>query len=207
MAAEIIKVTPTEKYFSITWRITTRCNYDCMYCPTKWHDSTGVLHDLTTLQSAWQSILSRTEHLNLPYKLSFSGGEVTTNKNFLPFVKWLRQQHGSNIFSILLTTNGSASFNYYKKLFDSVDNVSFSFHSEHANEQRFFDTVVNLKNVIDRHKFLHVNIMDEHWNQNRIPHYVQILSDNDISYSINHVDYSLQTRTIPIFKGQLNLNV
>jgi hypothetical protein len=107
----------------------------------------------------------------------------------------------------LLTTNGSASFNYYKKLFESVNNVSFSFHSEHANEKRFFDTVINLKNVIDQHKFLHVNIMDEHWNRDRIPHYVRILSDNNISYSINHVDYNIQTRTIPIFKGQSNLNV
>jgi MoaA/NifB/PqqE/SkfB family radical SAM enzyme len=86
MTAEIVKVTPVEKYFSITWRITTRCNYDCMYCPTKWHDSTGVLHDLSKLQSAWQLIVSQTKHLNLPYKLSFSGGEVTINKNFLPFV-------------------------------------------------------------------------------------------------------------------------
>jgi molybdenum cofactor biosynthesis enzyme MoaA len=178
-----------------------------MYCPTAWHDVSGAVHDLETLQSAWHSILSKTQHLKLPYKISFSGGELTTNKNFLPFVQWLQKDHNSKIFSILLTTNGSASAAYYSKLFKAVNNISFSLHSEHVNEQRFFNTVIALKKSIASDRFLHVNIMNEWWNQDRIKLYVKLLSDNHISHSINEIDYGLQTRTIPIFKGQLNLNV
>lgn len=207
MPDNIVSIEPTDEYYSLTWKLTTRCNYDCMYCPTKWHDPLGTIHSLETLQSAWKSILSKTENLGLRYKISFSGGELTTNKNFLPFVKWLRSNYNDKIFSILLTTNGSASTTYYSKLLNNVDNISFSLHSEHVNEKKFFDTVVHLKNNMSDTKFLHVNIMDEHWNQERIPMYVNILNKHGISFSINKINYSLQTRSIPIFKGQLNLNV
>lgn len=207
MTSEIVSVAPTEKYYSLTWKLTVRCNYDCMYCPSKWHDRNGKQHDLSTLQSAWESILNRTSHQNLPYKISFSGGELTTNKNFLPFVQWLRQQYNDKLFSILLTTNGSASAAYYAKLFDVVNSISFSLHSEHVDEQKFFNNVINLKNAVASDRFLHVNLMNEAWNQHRIPEYVKILKNHNISYSINEIDYTLQTRSIPIFKGHLNLNV
>jgi MoaA/NifB/PqqE/SkfB family radical SAM enzyme len=201
MFDKIVSVAPTEKYFSLTWKLTNRCNYDCMYCPPAWHNNTdNAMHSLSTLQNAWTRILEKTSNLELPYKISFSGGEVTINKNFLPFVTWLKQNYQDKIFSLLLTTNGSASQSYYSKLFESVDNVSFSFHSEHADEQKFFDTVLYLKNTIGADKFLHVNIMNEFWNQHQIPHYVKLLQDNQISHSVNEVDYKLQTRTVPIFK-------
>lgn len=201
MTGKIVSVAPTEKYFSLTWKLTNRCNYDCMYCPPAWHNNTdNAMHSLNTLQNAWTRILEKTSHLALPYKISFSGGEVTINKNFLPFVTWLKQNYQDKIFSLLLTTNGSASQSYYSKLFESVDNVSFSFHSEHADEQKFFDTVLYLKNTIGADKFLHVNIMNEFWNQHQIPRYVKLLQDNQISHSVNEVDYKLQTRIVPIFK-------
>lgn len=206
MTNQIINVAPTEEYFSLTWKLTSRCNYDCMYCPTKWHNTDGTTHNLETLKLSWGSILNKTQHLGLPYKISFSGGEVTTNKNFLPFIKWLKTSYTDNIFSILLTTNGSASVGYYSKLFQYVDNISFSLHSEHVDEKKFFDTVIRLKNMIAYNQFLHVNIMNEFWNQDRIPVYVKILDEHSISYSINEIDYKLQTRTIPIFKGDLNLD-
>lgn len=205
--SNIVQVKPTDQYFSITWKLTVRCNYDCMYCPTHWHNNNSADQSLTSLKSAWQSIVAKTSHLGLPYKISFSGGEVTTNKNFLPFVLWLRNNYSKQIFSILLTTNGSASTSYYQKLYSAVDNVSFSIHSEHVNETKFFSTVIDLHKDLPPEKFLHVNIMNESWNQSRIPHYVKLLTDNGISHSINEVDYSLQTRSIPIMKGKLNLAI
>lgn len=207
MTNQIVRVTPSEAYFSLTWKLTSRCNYDCMYCPTKWHNTDGPSHDLNTLKLAWNSILNKTQQLGLPYKISFSGGEVTTNKNFLPFIKWLKTSYSNNIFSILLTTNGSASTGYYSKLFQYVDNISFSLHSEHVDEKKFFDTVRHLRVTIADDKFLHVNIMDELWNQERIPMYIKILKEHGISHSVNEIDYKLQTRNIPIFKGDLNLDI
>ena len=86
MNNNIIKITPTEDCFSINWQLSIRCNYDCMYCSSEWHDDVSPHYTLETMKTVWKNIVSKTQHLNLPYKLSFSGGELTTNKDFLPFV-------------------------------------------------------------------------------------------------------------------------
>lgn len=202
---KIISVSPVENFFSITWLLSKRCNYDCMYCSTDWHDTTSKFESLNELKTYWVSIYEKTKHKKLNYKISFSGGELTGNKNFLPFVKWLRENYQTEIHSILFTTNGSATFSYYKKLFNFIDNISFSFHSEHADEKKFFDLILKLKLEMDKHNFLHVNIMNEFWNKERIVYYEKILSENNISYSVNSINYDIGHRKIPIMKGKLNL--
>jgi len=203
----IVQVTPTEEYFSVTWQVGIRCNYDCMYCSPEWHDNSSKHHSLETLQEAWRQIYLKTQYLKLPYKVSFTGGELTTNRHFLPFVLWLRENYGDKLFKLLLTTNGSATFKYYNKMFDAIDNISFSVHSEHINEQKFFDMIVKLKQQISASKFIHVDIMNEAWNQDRIPLYIEFLANHGISYSMNEIDYKFQNRVYPIFQGKLNLEV
>jgi molybdenum cofactor biosynthesis enzyme MoaA len=178
-----------------------------MYCPTQWHDDTSKHKSLDELKSNWISIYNQSSHRNLKYKIGFTGGEVTGNRAFYPLIRWLREEYADNIKQILLTTNGSATYNYYLKLFEVVDNISFSTHTEHINEQRFFDTVVKLHKNIHSDKFIHVNIMNETWNQDRIPHYQKLLTDHNISHNVNEIDYGLQTRAIPIMKGKLNLAI
>jgi molybdenum cofactor biosynthesis enzyme MoaA len=207
MDGRIVQVSPTEDYFSINWQVGVRCNYDCMYCSPEWHDTTSQHHDLETMQKAWHSIVEKTEHLKLSYKISFTGGELTTNKHFLPFVGWLRQNYNSRLFKLMVTTNGSATLKYYTKMFDAIDNITFSVHSEHINEQKFFDMIIKLKNTINDSQFLQVAIMNEFWNKDRIVLYKEILDQNGISYTVNEIDYKYQTRTYPILQGKLNLEV
>ena len=112
---KIIRVEPEPKHFTLGWMLGARCNYECMYCPADLHDTTSKPHDLVTMQQVWTNIYEKTKHKQLPYKISFSGGEVTANKNFLPLIQWLRREF-PEIDMIMLTTNGSASLNYYRKL-------------------------------------------------------------------------------------------
>jgi len=207
MNPRIVKVTPTEEYFSITWRLTTRCNYDCMYCPTKWHDTTSRQHTLDELQRYWEDIYSKSQHKKLKYKIAFTGGELTTNRDFLPLVAWLRNKYQDNIFQILVTTNGSATTKYYSQMFEYIDNISFSLHSEHVDEQKFFNMIQDLKESISPKKFIHVNIMNEFWNQDRITMYKKLLDNLKVSHSINELDYDLKTRETPVIKGKLNLEI
>lgn len=195
---EIVSVEPVEKTFSITWMVGIRCNYDCMYCPPSLHDNVSPSTSLETMQSYWKSIVEKTQHLNLKYKISFTGGEITVNKNFLPLVEWLKSNYQEHLSAIICTTNGSASANYYKKLYNYVDNISFSFHSEFADSKQFFEKMIELKRIIPGSKFIHVNIMDEFWIQDKIPEYVELLSQQGISHSVNQINYKYQTRNIPI---------
>ena len=156
-----------------------------MYCSPRWHDDTSKHKTLEQLKSNWIAVYEQSKQRNLPYKISFTGGEVTGNKDFYPFVKWLRENYGQYIKQILLTTNGSATYKYYQQLFEVVDNISFSVHSEHINEQKFFDTVIKLHSSIAKDKFIHVNIMNEFWNQDRIPMYTKLLSEHNISHNVN----------------------
>ena len=202
---KIVQVEPTESYFSLTWQLGIRCNYDCMYCPAEWHDNTSRHHSLDTLKQTWISVLAKTNQS--AYKISFTGGEPTSSKSFLPFLKWLRTEYVNIKFKILLTTNGSATYKYYHQLYEYVDNISFSVHSEHIDERKFFDTVVLLHSTIDNSKHLHVNIMNEAWNQSRIPQYQKILQEHGISNNVNEINYARQTRSVPVFKGKLNLDI
>jgi len=204
---KIISIKPTEDYFSLNWQIDIRCNYDCMYCSPKWHDNSSRVKSMEELQNVWLNVFDKTKNLNLPYKISFTGGELTANKNFLPFVTWLKNNYSKYLFKVLVTTNGSASTGYYQKMFKAVDNISFSLHSEHIDEQKFFNKLIQLRKKLLPNNFIHVDIMNEFWNQARIPYYIQLLESNNISCSVNEIDYNYQTRAIPIMRGNLNLEI
>lgn len=187
---KIIKIEPLPKYFSITWMLGSFCNYDCSYCPAYWHDTTSRPHDLNQLKTAWTNIYNKTQHLNLEYKISFTGGEVTANKNFLPLVEWIRAEYPS-VAMILITTNGSASASYYIKLAQSVESISFSTHSEFMIEEEFLDKAVRVSSVMIRpKKSFHVNIMNESWNAEAIVRYKLFLDKHYISYSVNEIEYA-----------------
>ena len=193
--------------FSVTWMLGKRCNYDCMYCPTSLHDDVSKPHDLDVMQQAWRNIHAQARSRNLPFKISFTGGEVTANRNFLPLVTWMRSEY-PDIQHIQLTTNGSASLQYYTKLAHQVESMSFSTHSEHMDEQEFFSKAQALDLIMIRPtKSFHVNIMDEFWNKDRVEVYKQWLTARKISHSINVINYQHQTRDVPIMKGRQNLAV
>jgi organic radical activating enzyme len=177
-----------------------------MYCPDEWHDSTSRPHDLDTLKTVWSNIYNKTKHLDLKYKISFTGGEVTANKSFLPLVKWMRENYDQDIGMLLVTTNGTASLQYYTNLAEYVDAISFSTHSEFMDEQKFFDKAVLLDKIMIRpKKSFHVNIMNEYWNKERIEQYKKYLTKHNISHSINEIDYTLKIREQILSEGVSNL--
>ena len=205
MLEKIVQVEPTESFVSLTWMIGSRCNYDCMYCPEELHDSVSKHPDIEKLKTSWDNFYQKTQHLNLPYKLSFTGGEVTANKSFLPLIEYLTSD-SFNVKNIFITTNGSASENYYRKLSKLVTGITFSTHSEFFNEAEFFIKVCAINDIMLRpEKSVHVNIMDEHWNQDRIVLYQAWLDKHNISNSINKIDYGKGIRIMPVINGVKNI--
>lgn len=176
-------VTPTEDLFSITWNLGPRCNFECSYCPPKFHSKTARHMTLAEMVLAWEDLLTKTTHRNKRYKISFSGGEITINPDFLPFLEWLRKEHGDIIANIGFTTNGSAGKNYYLRSISSADWITFSSHHEFMNSDKFKRNVLatHIKSIKLR-KNIFVNIMAEDFarhevdeliawcDQHRIPH-------------------------------------
>lgn len=190
---------------ALTWMIGSRCNYDCMYCPADVHDSTSAHADFEKLKKAWNSLYEKTHDQGLAYKISFTGGEVTANRSFLPLIEYLKSG-AFNIEQLIVTTNGSASVNYYRRLSELVDSISFSTHSEFFDEAEFFDKVREINSIMPRpQKSVHVNIMDEWWNQDRILLYQAWLDQHEIPHSVNRIDYSQQIRNQPLKQGKQNL--
>ena len=204
---KIIKVEPVDDWFTITWELGNRCNQSCCYCPPEWNSPTGKLYSLEELQNIWIDIVNKTQHLGIKYKISFSGGEATIQKSFLPFLAWLRTNYSEQIAKILLTSNGSASLNYYLKIIKLIDNLSISIHSEYIDEKKFFDKIIKLKQQLPADKFLHINVMNESWNQERIKYYEKILTEYDIYHSVNSVHVDPTKTVIPIFRGNFNFDL
>ena len=177
-----------------------------MYCRPINHNNSNPHKSLAELQDYWKSIVSKTKHLGVDYKISISGGEPVTNKDFLPFIEWLKEQPEQT--AIYVTSNGSASLEYYKRLALKINGLTLSLHSEHVNELEFIKKAQSLNHLMVRpHKSFHINVMDEFWNQTRIAKYCEIFTELGISHAVNKIDYSEQTREQPIFLGKLNLDI
>jgi len=188
---KIIRVEPTVPVVSMNWMIGSRCNYACSYCPDDLHDDHSPHPELDRLKLVWKNFYEKTQHIGLPYKISFTGGEVTANKSFLPLIEFL-QQSNHDIKQLIVSTNGSASTAYYLRLAKLVHAISFSTHSEFRNEHKFFDTVIAVNQVMIRpEKSCHVNIMDEPWDRQNFARYQELLDQHNISYSINKINFNL----------------
>jgi MoaA/NifB/PqqE/SkfB family radical SAM enzyme len=209
---KIIRIEPTNPAFTVNWNIGLRCNFDCMYCPEILHNTTDKDLTLAEFQIRWQKIVEKTQHTKLKYKLSFTGGEVTINKNFLPFLKWLDDNYKEQIGDCGFTTNGSASKKYYLDAIDIgiINFISFSTHSEFFNEKKFFDTVIEVNKKSRRlKKSIHVNVMDEFWNQDKSKIYSDFLTKQKINNSINVIYYAHKIRDTVRFnsnKKEFNFN-
>ena len=200
--SKLIKITPIEDEFVISWIMHLRCNYDCMYCPENRHNNNGEMKSLDELKQYWLQIYNNTKHLNKKYKLQLTGGEITINKSFLPFIEFLRTEFGDKISHLGMNTNGSASTNYYLKVLKYVDSISFSTHTEHMDVDKFFATVKACSDYVRGipKKTCHLNIMDEYWAKEQIEDFVQRCKNDKIFYSMSPIFWQHKTRDHPIFK-------
>jgi MoaA/NifB/PqqE/SkfB family radical SAM enzyme len=177
-----------------------------MYCPEKWHSLTSKTKSLDELKKCWLEIYDKTKHRNLKYKISLTGGEITINQDLLPFIQWLASSYGEKLAVIGMVTNGTANQKLYTDLFEYLDWISFSTHSEFFNENKFFNNVLSAKIATKgTNKTVHVNIMNEPWHQDRIEIYKKFLNQRDINFSVSEIDWSLRIRDEAKTNNNLNL--
>lgn len=191
----IVAVRPVDEYFIITWQVDLKCNFDCMYCPPNFHNLTSTTKSLEQLQNVWLKVFESSKNKNLKYKINFTGGEISLNKDFTNFVKWLRKNYNEYLYQLGIGTNGSASTKFYVELIKYVDFITFSTHSEFFNEKKFFENVLACTNeIVGTEKTVQVNIMNEPWHTQRIKTYVDFFTKKNINFTVNEIDFSVKTR-------------
>jgi len=179
----IVKLKSFVDAFVIHWFIGKRCNFDCSYCPSMWHDKTSKDLSYDTLIKAWERIVIATQHKkDIKYNLSILGGEPTLNKDFLPFMRRLHTEYKDKIIELGVITNGTAKIEYYKELAKYCTWITFTIHSEFTNEKKFVNTLLEIKKYADQIGcMIHVNLMNEQQNLPKNKKLIEFLNTKNIS--------------------------
>jgi molybdenum cofactor biosynthesis enzyme MoaA len=130
----------TGKVFQVTWDLGRRCNYDCSYCPAHRHDNFSPHASIEELKGAVDFLFEYIDAYmeKRSYKhtsISFTGGEPTVNPNFIPFVKYLREQYEANYkdkwdCGFALTSNGAMSAKMADAVMENLGHITVSYHAE-----------------------------------------------------------------------------
>jgi len=195
---DIISVSRKSPIFRMTWCIDTACNYDCSYCSSLLHDANDLTQkSLEDMKNIWYIIYDQIKDNFNKVDIGFTGGEVTINKNFLPFIRWLHKNY--NIVNYMsLTTNGSASTAYYLEAIKYLSHLTLSTHLEWFNERKFFETVVHcFEDFKSRNKpyQFKVQLMGEEFNKefiDKLDLYESFLEKMGISYSRKRLQFGTQ---------------
>ena len=134
----------TGKVFQVTWDLGRRCNYDCSYCPAHRHDDFSPHASLDELKSAVDFLFEYIDTYmeKRSYKhtsISFTGGEPTVNPNFIPFVKYLKEEYEAKykdkwFCGFALTSNGAMSAKMADAVMENLGHITVSYHAESDNK-------------------------------------------------------------------------
>jgi len=134
----------TGKVFQVTWDLGRRCNYDCSYCPAHRHDNFSPHASLDELKSAVDFLFEYIDTYmeKRSYKhtsISFTGGEPTVNPNFIPFVKYLKEEYEAKYkdkwaCGFALTSNGAMSAKMADAVMENLGHITVSYHAESDNK-------------------------------------------------------------------------
>jgi organic radical activating enzyme len=109
---------------SILWAFGRLCNFDCSYCDDISHNKTDPPVSEKSIEKFLEYITQFRNNTGINW--SFSGGEPTLNKHFLPLVKKLSSLGDA----IAVSTNGSQSADYYLELLN-YSSINLSVHFEY----------------------------------------------------------------------------
>jgi len=125
-----------KKSYSVVWRITEKCNFDCDYCGSH-NNYAPVLPVEKALEIARWIPTIKTDYLDT----GITGGEPTTYRGFRKVVKELVDGYNKNDRSgrIEISTNLTKSVDYYKTLIDICRNTKPELRFFISYHREFFD--------------------------------------------------------------------
>ncbi len=139
-----IKKSGTTYDLHVMWAIHHRCNYACSYCPDDLHNGEISHLKLDELKGFIDYLYDHyVVKLNMKNLLfSFTGGEPTLWRDFRAFLDYA----ASKGIKLGITTNGSVNVNFWKGISEHFDYICLSYHSESADDEKFYKTFEYLHN-------------------------------------------------------------
>ena len=162
----------TGNVFQVTWDLGRRCNYDCSYCPVHRHDNFSPHASLEELKNntdfLFEYIDTYMEYRD--YKVasvSFTGGEPTVNPNFIPFIKYLKEEYEKKykdkwVVSFALTSNGAMGEKMAQNVMENMRHCTVSYHAESDDKlkQQVRDRIIQFHTEGPKHECsVSVNVM------------------------------------------------
>ena len=177
--------------------LTDRCNFNCLYCRGIKHEFCG---DLSFDQA--KEIIDIWARGNL-HNVRFSGGEPTIWPDLLKLVEYTKQQ--KSIEHIALSTNGSASLEYYLDLFHagvndfsiSLDACCSSTADKMARVDARFDHICKVIRVLSEITYVTVGVVLDKQNDNELRKIIEYSSALGVS----------DIRIIPSAQSNHSLNI
>lgn len=135
----------SDKYITITWFITSKCNYKCFYCTDTFNSGKSLPKDYMPVIKFIKEVQDKYPEKSI--RLFFMGGEISLWKQFNIFVKKVKQLTNTKI---IIISNGSFSIDWLKENIDYVDFVLISYHHQYANKKHFIEVskLINHKGQI-----------------------------------------------------------
>lgn len=177
--------------FLITWDLGPRCNYDCSYCPSHRHDNFSPHASLDELKNNLDFLF---DYLNLIskhrihnyYSISFTGGEPTTNPNFIEFCKYLttgfKNRFSESInLKLDVTSNGAMSKKIADAIIENFEHITISYHTE-ANDKLKSQVKQRILQFADSHIKIKVNVMFHRAYFEECKDICQWLKENNIDF-------------------------
>lgn len=146
---EIVNQSEDKNILSISWDVSSVCNYKCNYCSPRFNDGKSKFPELNQIKGFFQSIKSQFKGRRIGIEIK--GGEPTLWPDLPKFLQFCEE----NRWQSILISNGTASEKWWAENVRYMNYVLMSFHPERSSIQHFS----SIASAIQDRCFLHVAVM------------------------------------------------
>lgn len=150
--------------FTINWKITSLCNYECEFCVQgnkESHIKKSKKESMELRQKICQAILDLVDNLEdyQAVQINLIGGEVTILKDFPEILETLTKSDFQGEISFSITTNFSMPLDFFYKICNIIQQndkpnrrrilrITTSFYSAYTTQEKFTEKIQQLWNYV-----------------------------------------------------------
>jgi MoaA/NifB/PqqE/SkfB family radical SAM enzyme len=190
---------PRSSYIEILWRLLIRCNYDCSYCSSEYHDTTSEIPTVEHLITQANKLDAYAHSINKQIYYDFTGGEPFIVKNLPDFFEYLSTLPTTASVSVM--TNTSAPAKVYHRAMNFLNDLNFSIHFEnnHSTVNEKVEKIIEMHQAYGPER-VKANLMIEAGELDLVKQTGQRLVDAGVNTIYKIVNPQIKTDTITVVR-------